>query len=70
MQKAVILKEHKGILALTNPPTGRHRSQEVKDLVEQFYCDEISSRQIPGKKDYVSIGKKVHMSKRLILCNF
>ena len=24
---------------------------------------------MPGKKDYVSLGKKQHMSKRLILCN-
>ena len=24
---------------------------------------------MPGKKDYVSLGKKQHISKRLILCN-
>ena len=27
------------------------------------------TRQMPGKKDYVSIGNKVHFQKRLILSN-
>ena len=33
-------------------------------LVRQDY-----SRQMPEKKDYVSISRNVHMQKRLILCN-
>ena len=67
--QAMVLKEQKGVLALTNPATGRLISQEVKDLVQQVYFDGNYSWQMPGKKDYVSIGKKFHMFKQLILCN-
>ena len=34
-----------------------------------MYQNDEYSRQFPGKKYCVSIGKKVHFSKRLILCN-
>ena len=64
--KPWILKEQKGILAPTEFHTGRQISSEVKDLVQQFYCDDNYSRQMPAKKYYVSIGKEVHMSKKLI----
>ena len=37
--------------------------------ITSFYCDDEYSRQLPRKKDYVSIGKNQHMSKRLLLCN-
>ena len=40
-----------------------------KDLVTAFYCDDENSRQMPGKKDFVSMKRNVHMQKRLILCN-
>ena len=39
------------------------------ETIKTFYCDDEYSRQMPGKKDYVSVGKNQHMSKRLILCN-
>ena len=38
-------------------------------LVHAFYEDDEYSRQVPTKKDYVSIEKGVHNQKRLILCN-
>ena len=34
-----------------------------------MYEDDEFSRQIPGKKDYVSIAKGVHKQKHLVLCN-
>ena len=37
--------------------------------VLQFYQNVEYSRQLPSKKDCISIGKNVHVSKRLILCN-
>ena len=40
----MILKEQKGILTLADSSTGRQISQEVKDLVQQFYCDDNYSR--------------------------
>ena len=42
-------------------------------MVELHYQDDEYSRQMPGKKDYVSVGRgrneRVHMQKRLLLCN-
>ena len=37
--------------------------------VLEFYQNGGYSRQLPGKNDWVSIRKNVHVSKRLILCN-
>ena len=44
-------------------------AQETTDLVHAFYEDDEYSRQLPGKKDYVSIQKGVHKQKQLVLCN-
>lgn len=41
----------------------------MKKIVEDFYCDDMYSRMMPGKKDYVSLGHGQNMQKRLILCN-
>ena len=38
-------------------------------LVQDFYSSDEASRAMPGKKDYVSVGRKVHRQKQLILCN-
>ena len=48
---------------------GRGISQVSRDLVLQFYHDEEYTREMPGQKDFVSIGHNVHKQKRLILCN-
>ena len=48
---------------------GKTISNETIDLVKTFYCDNQFSRMMPGKKDYVSIGRNSHMQKRLLLCN-
>ena len=45
-------------------------AQETIDLVHAFYEDDEYSRQLPWKKDYVSIQKGVHKQKRLVLHNF
>lgn len=37
-------------------------------LVKQFYCDDDLSL-IPGKKDFVSLGKNKHEHKCLVLCH-
>ena len=44
-------------------------SEKTVNSVLEFYQNDEYSRQLPGKKDCVSIGKNVHVSKRLILCN-
>ena len=42
---------------------------ETIKTVECFYQDDEYTRQMPGKKDYISIARNVHVQKRLILCN-
>ena len=43
-------------------------SETVINLVMAYYCND-NSRLLPVQKDYVSIRYKVHMPKRLLLCN-
>ena len=40
-----------------------------QNLVLNMYEDDEFSRQMPGKKDYVSVAKRVHKQKLLALCN-
>ena len=54
------LKKVEGILAKPVPKKGKQLPQETLDLVLNFYEDDEFSRQMPGKKDYVSIGIKQH----------
>ena len=65
-RKVSILAE-KGILAAPQPAIGKRLSE--KNVLE-FYQNDEYSRQLPGEKDCVSIGKNVYVSKQLILCNF
>ena len=57
------LKKVGGILAKPAPKKGKTLPQETLDLVQSFYEDDEYSRQMPGKKDYVSIGRNVHKQK-------
>ena len=66
-RKVSILAEKKGILAAPQPVIGKRLSE--KNVLE-FYQNDEYSRQLPGEKDCVSIGKNVYVSKQLILCNF
>ena len=69
IQSARKLKQRKRILVQPFQKKGKAMAQVTNDLVHAFYEDEEYSRQLPGKKDYVSIQKGVHKQKRLILCN-
>ena len=51
------------------PKKGKTPPQETLGLVQSFYEDDEYSRQMPGKKDYVSIDRNVHKQKQLVLCN-
>ena len=62
------LKEEKGILSVPNPRHGKTLSEDIRKVVNFFEDDEFS-RIMPGKKDYVSVGKNVHKQRRLLLCN-
>ncbi len=66
------LVEEKGILSTPNPKPGRAITDEVTTKIKEFYESDEISRQMPGKKDCVTMdvnGKKEKVQKRLILCN-
>ncbi|KAG1698830.1 U11/U12 small nuclear ribonucleoprotein [Nymphon striatum] len=66
---AMELKKSKGILgtSVRKPRTGL--SDVTVQMVQAFYENDEYSRLMPGKKDFVSIGRNVHQQKRLLLCN-
>ena len=41
----------------------------MREEIVSFYEDDEISRIMPGKKDYVSIGRNIHKQKRLFLAN-
>lgn len=73
-RKAKQLLEVKGVMSTPDPKPGKALSNNTATLVKEFYCSDSVSRQMPGLKDYVSLGKDpdgkpVHIQKRLILAN-
>ena len=44
-------------------------SHEMKEEIVSFYEDDKIFRIMPGKKDYVSIGRNIHKQKRLLPVN-
>ena len=69
-KKAIKIRQEKGILG---KPERKARSdcipEEIKIRVTNFYCNDLNSRIMPGKKECVKIKKHVYEQKRLILCN-
>ena len=61
-----IEKKVAGILAKPAPKKGKNITTETLLLVTNVYEDDNFSRQVPEKKDYVSVSKGVHKQK---LCN-
>ena len=69
VRKARDLKKSSGILATPLPKSGKTIPEEHVIEIVNFYKSDENSRQMPGKKDCVSIKKNVHEQKRLVLCN-
>ena len=60
----------KGILEVPDPRRGtKILSVAVKNQVKSFYLDDEFSRQLPGKRDFVSVKRNVHEQKKLLLSN-
>ena len=57
------------ILAISPLYKGKVLAKETEDSIKMFYDTCELSRTMPGKKDFVSIGKNNHMQKKLLLCN-
>ena len=61
------MKQQKGILGQLSLKKGKALAQEKIHLIHAFYEDDEYSRQLPVKKDYVSMQKVVHKQKQLVL---
>ncbi|XP_012560034.2 uncharacterized protein LOC105846148 [Hydra vulgaris] len=62
------LLQKNGILSFIEKK-GKEIPQETVDKIIEFYCNNENSRLMSGKKDFVSIARRSHMQKRLILSN-
>lgn len=71
--KAKKLVNSDGILTSPNQFRGKKMAKETIDLVSEFYEHDSNSRQMAGRKDFVSVkqsdGSRKHVQKRLIYCN-
>ena len=68
-RRAKDLVDEKGILSTPNTKIGKCLPDATVQLVQDFYASDEVSSAMPGKKDYISVGRKEHRQKRLILCN-
>ena len=63
------MKAKDGVLATPTRATRKGIPDDVVSLVHGFYQDGKCTRLLPGSKDVVSVGYKIHQQKRLLLCN-
>ena len=59
----------KGLLAISPLYKGKVLHKVIEDSIQLFYDSSDLCLTMLGKKDYVSIQKKVHKQKKLLLCN-
>ena len=70
-RRAKQMQEQDGLLSTPNPKPGKRLSQDIITLIQQFFESDHVSRQMPGKRDCVSMmvnGVKEKVQKRQILC--
>ena len=63
------MKAKDGVLATPTRATKKGIADDIVSLVHGFYQDDEFTRLLPGSKDVVSVGYKIHQQKRLLLCN-
>ena len=63
------VKNSKGILEFLDEKRTWKLNERVRQDDHLFYDDDEYYCMMPGKKDYVSLAKKVHKQKLLLLCN-
>ena len=69
IQKALLPEDEKGIAEYPDLLKRQKLTEENINKIKSFYCDDEFSRQLPGKKDSVCIGRNNHVAKRSLLCN-
>ena len=70
VKRAKVIQAEQGIFSTPNPKPGRRLPDETLEKVKEFYMTDDVSRQMPGKKDSISMivdGVKQQVQKRLIL---
>ena len=55
------------VLSLPSQKKGKSVSHEMKEEIVSFYEDDEISRIMPGKKEYVSIGRNIHKKDSFLL---
>lgn len=66
--KANTLKKESGILSKPERKIRTGISDETKNNVLLLFQDDEMARPLSGKKDFLSVGKKNHQQKRLLMC--
>ena len=61
IRKTRTLQEQKGTIEMPDQVNSKKLKEHVKLLVKEFYNRDEYSQQLPGAKDYVSIGKKLFL---------
>ena len=69
VRTVMTVKKNKGVLSKPNRSVRKGIDQDSINNVILFYLDDEFSREMPGAKEYVSIGYKQHKQKRLLLSN-
>ena len=69
VRTAMTLKKNEGVLSKPKRSVRKGIDQDSINNVISFYLDDEFSREMPGAKEYVSIGYKQHKQKRLLLGN-
>ena len=60
MRTARDLKKERGILSIPDARKGSTITEDTKAAILSFYQDDGYTRLMPGRKNSVSIGRKVH----------
>lgn len=71
-RQAKELVKEKRVLAMPDLKRGHALAEQTVHLVHSFYQNDMVSRVMPGRKDYVSVREgegRVHVQKRLVLYN-
>lgn len=71
VEQAIKLKQEQGVLGIINSRLGRKIHDEINNRIIDFYTRDNFGyiRIMPGKNDYISMGKGIHAQKILLLCN-
>ena len=68
-----LVSDQKTVFPEIMPKKGKRLSQDLVDRVQEFYRDPNNSRELPGKRDCISVkepsGERVLKQKRLVLGN-